>query len=197
MLARYLSRVSEQYTPGIDLTVVFMDTHVRLNQVSYSPSHLKDLSNLFKGIFENYSGLSVKLNASSDLLGFTPTKDGFAEFEMLAHRVESSTLDSDVLCTLSERAEKYSQNSLDSKTVAKLYFELCKMEVEPLGERFSNHIFLTYNHICQREFSVPTGLPPIPIYSLPKNLTDKPWNVDSERAANISYRYRREHQQTA
>lgn len=186
-LAKHLGKISASYAPGIDLNLVFVDTHVAFNGVPYTDDYIAALKDAFETAFAAYPNLHVYVSRASEHLQFQPTSDGqgFKEFDTLAEHAQNSDIPASVKQALAERATRYYHRSNHTPEIAgTMYYELCKLEQKPMGEAFKNHLFLTYNNATaggKKHFGVPEGIPAICLYSMKRGVTDKPWNADPQR----------------
>ncbi len=185
-IANNMGKVSEIYEPGVDLNLVFVDTHVKFNGVEWTDAYLKNLEKAFNDAGES-KGVRTSLSLASEHVGFTPTADGkgFKEFDKLEDLARQSRIPDELADALAPRAANYyKRTDHDSRTVGRMYYELCGLERDAMGDAFKDQLFITYNPPAiggSKHFGVPTGMAALPISSFKRGSTDKPWNVTQEQ----------------
>lgn len=167
-LHKMLRRVEETYAPGASVTLVFTDTHAKLNGHSA------------EAIADYYSAVA---EAAAER-GF-----GFDHLSRLVERARGRTVASnmtpsaDVLDKLKVCAAKWYRGKDSAQDGALQYFAMNMEEREAIALAYRHAIFVTFNSAEYREL-FPASMPVFYMYSLRKGIAVKPWFVEAPRAGN-------------
>ncbi len=190
----FVKKALSQLDMPVDLHVVFADTHVAFNGIDLPESYIEQTRAAFDEIINTddskvrFSGLSRLSDYVNPDIAYTSREGGYDALRK--HTEQSKQCNTEMLDVLGMRAEKYYQRDDTSpQDVARMYYELCKSEKEPVGRAFPDTIFLTYNSSKQHDFSVPSGMPAFNMYAFDGHISDKPWNRPDTKTTE------REHQQ--
>lgn len=177
--------------PGVDLTIVFADTHVVFNGIDLPQRYMDDTRGYFQNrVHDPAHGIHFK--GMVKLSDIVPEKQRYTDNQEGLNRLSADAdtliLTPAMLELLMARGERYYQGeSANPEQVAKMYYQLCFSEKDAMGAAFKDHVFLTYNHAKQHDFSVPTGLPAFCMNAFRGHLTDKPWNTPGKQ---VEHAYR-------
>ena len=158
-------RVRESYEPGAETTLIFTDTHAKLNGQR-------------RACVERYFG-SVDIEARrsgfrsvwlSELLG--------ADQSGAASEETSDAISHDTLQALAKSAVKWFRGEGTPEEGALKYFRMNMVERRAVERSFASSIFVTFNGSELRSL-FPTQLPIFYMYSLRRGVSVKPWFLQS------------------
>lgn len=156
-LYKYFSYITKYYTPWINLSIIYADSHAKLNW------------------FDNYSIDSYKNSLKNFELKFWFKL--FSMSELYKDIIDDNfILNEAFIEELVKKTKKHYLWEEDYYLVAKKYYLMNLKEKKNIEERFNDSIFLTYNWSDMNEI-LPTKLPIVYIYSLKRWISNKPWFI--------------------
>jgi hypothetical protein len=162
-LATLADRVKAAYAPGVEISLIFTDTHAALNG---HPSEKAEA--YFNAVREAAVGFGFKTTTLSDLVSRLAETDS----------VEDVSPDAETLRKLNACAAKWYRGDGGSETGARRYFQANMIERRAVEQAFPHSIFVTFNSSEFREL-FPATLPVFYMYSLKKGNSVKPWFIEA------------------
>lgn len=156
------SRIMKKYEFGAEFTLVFTDTHAKLN--GYTD---EDINRYYSSVKNMALQRKMKWLFMSEFVSL--------DFEALTKEQEHQKIDKDVLELLKESSNKHFKRSSDSTLGARVYYTLNQKEKIEIERNFPDNIFITYSGSELNDI-----FPRIPIfymYSTEKGTSTKPWFV--------------------
>eukprot|EP01037_Dinobryon_pediforme_P014653 gene14653-14777_t len=163
------SRIQQIYAPGVDIKLIFTDTHARLNGHDES-----NLQNYFRAVRDHAS----ELGFSTTLLSEVVTQAG----ETAHDELHLDPLRPEMLGKLSEMALKWYRGAGSIEQGAAEYFAMNMIEKRAIELAYPRSIFMTFNGSEFRNL-FPKSLPVFYMYSLRRGVSVKPWFVDGDASA--------------
>lgn len=163
MLKSISDRIETVYKPGAEFTLIFTDTHARLN--GYSINETEQYYQTVKDLADKQSIKSIFMSKIADF-----------DLDNLIFQSKEVQVDDEVLAVLGESSGKHYKRSSDHLLGAKLYYIQNQIEKVEVEKRFSNHIFITYSGSVLNDI-----FPKLPIfymYSTEKGNSQKPWFME-------------------
>jgi hypothetical protein len=159
------SRLQAVYAPGAALTLIFTDTHARLN------GHPEEN---IRRYFAGMTSLCGQRGIASCWLGSLVKASGH-----LATAAPLETLPPETLSSLVASAQKWYRGPGTAEEGALAYLRMNLIERRVVERTFPNSIFVTFNGSEMRNL-FPHQLPIFYMYSLRRGMSVKPWFLPSE-----------------
>lgn len=160
-LNEFFNRIRNIYPSGIELTILFTDTHAELN------GHSKESTRkYFASMDQLAKAYSFKTTNLSEFIGY--------DRERLLSTIDSVSIENKLLNILVGSAEKHYCVSKDYELGAKLYYLQNQLEKERIDEKYKDYVFLTFNG-SKINGLFPKNLPIFYMYSMKKGQSIKPW----------------------
>lgn len=156
-----MSRIVEIYEPGVDLTLVFTDTHAALNGHSQASIH---------SYFQSLELAARRHRFNTFLLSSLVNAAGLRPDEMPERQVPPA----DLLAELQASAAKWFKGEGSPEEGAIRYFQANMAERKIIERAFPRSIFVTFNGSQLRSL-FPDALPIFYMFSLGHGISDKPW----------------------
>ena len=169
-LAALARRVREAYDHGAAITLIFTDTHARLN--GHSLDSMREYFGAIEAVARERGFDTVwlgSLTRQSELSGLTV--------------VPADPTSQDVLRSLSASAQKWYHGSGTPEHGALKYYEMNMIEKRAVELAFPRSIFITFNGSELRSL-FPEHLPIFHMYSLRRGVSVKPWFLPRSQASN-------------
>lgn len=163
-LCKMLDKVKEKHEPGTSLTIIFTDTHAKLN--GYSEREIKTY---FDSVKKQISDYGFNFLSLSELVTYDENE--------LMEKIDKLKIKNSFLANLEKSSFKHFRRGANTKLGAKLYFLQNQKEKGELEKVFPDSIFLTYNG-SDLNAIFPLKLPVFYMYSLKKGTSVKPWFCD-------------------
>ncbi|HLD21645.1 MAG TPA: asparagine synthase C-terminal domain-containing protein, partial [Patescibacteria group bacterium] len=160
-----LKPIQQIYNPGIQLILVFTDTHAELN--GYSTVAIQEYFNSVRTLVAKYNFIEIIL--MSELVPYEEET-----LLQVAHKIA----DTDIPDVFYSSSEKHFQKNNDIQLGAKLYYLQNQLEKNSIEQHFADCIFMTYNSSTWDSIH-PARLPIFYMYSLKRGTSIKPWFVYS------------------
>ena len=162
-------RIQQIYAPGVDIKLIFTDTHARLN------GHEEcNMQNYFRAVQDHAS----ELGFSTTLLSEIVAQAG----ENARDELHLDPLKPEMLGKLSEMALKWYRGAGSIEQGAAEYFAMNMVEKRAIELAYPRSVFITFNGGEFRNL-FPKSLPVFYMYSLRRGVSLKPWFVDGEAPA--------------
>lgn len=153
--------ISINYLPGVNITLIFTDTHAELN--GYTKDKIKKYFDSVIKLVKKYNIVTLYL---SDLAKY--------DENMLSQKVKNLEINSKLLDILKNSSKKHYKKISDHDFGAKLYFLQNQIEKKEVEKKFADSIFLTYNG-SDLDGILPAKLPIFYMFSTGKGTSIKPW----------------------
>jgi asparagine synthase (glutamine-hydrolysing) len=147
--------ISRIYKEKTRLTIVYTDTHAKLN--GFEDEEIQSYKNSLEEILKKYNFSLVCMSKIANLEKYDEIK------------VEESFLN-----LLVNSARKHYKGNENIQKIAKWYYQQNQIEKQKITEYFENHIFLTYNG-SEINPLFPEKMPIFYMYSTKKGDSEKPW----------------------
>lgn len=160
------ARYVEQAAPR--LTLIFTDVHARNNRIPTAR-----MESYRAGVLEHAEALGMPMLRLSDLWAEAGLSEEQIRAELETTECEAAWSACAFKDQLIAQAGKHLEGSSDAEGAARFYFHACARESKVLAARFSDSIFISYNH-PDFDFLLPP-LPKVYLHSYKEGTSVKPW----------------------
>eukprot|EP01037_Dinobryon_pediforme_P014821 gene14821-14955_t len=155
-------RIQQIYAPGVDIKLIFTDTHARLN------GHEEcNMQNYFGAVRDH----ARELGFSTTLLSEIVAQAG----ESARDELHLDPLQPEMLGKLSEMALKWYRGAGSIEQGAAQYFAMNMVEKRSIELAYPRSVFMTFNGSEFRNL-FPKSLPVFYMYSMRRGVSIKPWS---------------------
>jgi len=161
-----MARVAEVHEPGVDVTLIFTDTHAALNGHSRPTIH---------SYFRDLELAASQHKFKTCLLSTLMNAPGLLPDEL----PEAELPPDDLLAELRHSAAKRFKGEGSAEEGAIRYFQANLLERKVVERAFPGCIFITFNNRRLRPL-LPDMLPIYYMYSVRRGVSDKPWFLSED-----------------
>ena len=167
-LNEFVNRITNIYKGGAAITLIFTDTHARLNGFSSEST-----ARYFKDIAQSASQFNFKFCFLGDLVQ-----------SLKAPHPRPENPSDDMIAKLSLSAAKWYQGTNAPHIAARTYYAMNMIEKRAVEAAFPDAIFITFN-VCEMRELFPYRLSIFYMYSLKRGTSVKPWFLPASSDADV------------